>query len=382
MVKQVSTSANVNNNLFDIQHLTSGWINETEENPLPAFYTSDFIEVIGGDEIYFGAAITTQWWHLVAYNQMKQPLHRGMLGTGVFFHQHLDENTAIMLYRVADDVHYVRMICDARYVNIYMVTKNQPFSAEEYRASMIASNAKPLNHIEKFVKDGWTTILNISGSGILTIGNQKFDYGPQSLIVIPPEVLFVKDSEEGFVDIHICSSEFSPSTVTGSHVIVTTDDNNRSIETLARLMLRLYWDSAMHNSQLLEQTFGLAEQFISHRLEMDQPQYSCVTHLYNTLLLKFSDPNFSLESVLTQEHYCPNHVRRLFKKRIGCSPMEYLMELRIRRAKDLLLENKKFKKNISQIAMMSGFPDQYYFSKVFKQRVGCSPREFMKEKNK
>ena len=378
MVRRVYMSAAVGYNLFDTQRLTIGWVNEMEEDPTPSFYTSDFIPVSRGDMLYFGAAVASQWWHLVAYDAEKTPLYRGMMSNGVSFHQRLDAETAIFNYRVEAGVSFVRMICDNRHAHAYLVTKNRPFSADDYRALMTSPDMKPLTHMETCVNDEWTIILNFQGSGTMTVGGRVYTYGPQTLTAVPPGMPVCKDSEEGFWDLHVCGDEFAPAALTGGKPIVTTDDDNRSIETLMRLMLRLYWDSAAHNRRLLEQLYGLVEQFVLHRLEMEQPQHSCVTHLYNTLLLRFSDPELSLEELFVGEHYCPNHLRRLFKEKMGCSPKECLMELRIRHAQTLMQENRNLKNSIAQIALLSGFRDPCYFSRAFKRRVGCSPAEFMK----
>lgn len=378
MVKQVSLSAALAENRFDTRRLTKGWISEEEADPLAAFYTGDFLPVCGGDEVYFGAAVVTQWWHLVAYDRDKTPLRRGMLDFGVTFHQYLDEETAIMRYHADDDVCFIRMICDARYVNLFLVTVNRPFSAEEYRARMTDLDAAPATALEKCVPDEWTVIFHLTGEGTMTVGGRTLSFCPHSLVAVPPGVPFAEFSEEGFVDLHIGADTFSPSAVGKAEVITVRDDKSRSIETLFRLMLRLYWESAAHNRPLLDPLYNLIEQFILQRLSRDRPHCRCVEKLYDTLLLRFADPNFSLEAELERESYSPTHIRRLYRERFGCSPMETLMELRIRRAKALLSGDSRSPISIAQIAALSGFPDPYYFSRIFKQRVGCSPRDYRK----
>lgn len=64
-----------------------------------------------------------------------------------------------------------------------------------------------------------------------------------------------------------------------------------------------------------------------------------------------------------------------FKKRIGISPIHYLNELRIEKAKELLEAGTM---NISTISSIVGFQDPLYFSKVFKKSTGMSPNKFKK----
>lgn len=62
-----------------------------------------------------------------------------------------------------------------------------------------------------------------------------------------------------------------------------------------------------------------------------------------------------------------------FQKYIGITPVRYLTELRINRAKDLL---KTCECPIMQIASCVGYEDPYYFSRTFKKMTGFSPREY------
>lgn len=65
-----------------------------------------------------------------------------------------------------------------------------------------------------------------------------------------------------------------------------------------------------------------------------------------------------------------------FKNATGYTFNDYLNRYRIKKAFDLLKENKYM---IYEIAEMVGFSDYKYFIKVFKKYVGCSPARFIKE---
>lgn len=68
-----------------------------------------------------------------------------------------------------------------------------------------------------------------------------------------------------------------------------------------------------------------------------------------------------------------SHYSRLFKKYTGLSPIEYLTQLRVDRAKELLVISDYRLKGIAQSV---GYGDEFYFSRIFKKVVGQSPREF------
>jgi len=69
----------------------------------------------------------------------------------------------------------------------------------------------------------------------------------------------------------------------------------------------------------------------------------------------------------------PNHLSTLFKKYAGLGFAEYVAQVKIEKAKELIAGGgyKMF-----QVAQLLGFEDAFYFSKVFKRVSGMSPREF------
>lgn len=68
--------------------------------------------------------------------------------------------------------------------------------------------------------------------------------------------------------------------------------------------------------------------------------------------------------------------RRAFKKHTGLSPHQYVLQLRVERARELLYATDL---TVRQIAAELGFDDPYYFSRAFRKFVGLSPRQWRME---
>ncbi len=129
----IPVSADTLTNLFDVNQLTNGWVDGNgATSPDGAFQTSHYIPVTVGDVITFGAAVSDQGWHLVVYNSAKSPIGQGTIHNGITRTADLGNNTSIMQYTIPSGGAYLRMVADARYMNQYLVTKNDPFTAEEY----------------------------------------------------------------------------------------------------------------------------------------------------------------------------------------------------------------------------------------------------------
>lgn len=70
----------------------------------------------------------------------------------------------------------------------------------------------------------------------------------------------------------------------------------------------------------------------------------------------------------------PAHFSRLFRKEAGMSFSDYLMQLRIEKAKELLLLSSS---GVAEIARQVGFENAHYFSRKFKQMAGISPSAYI-----
>lgn len=68
--------------------------------------------------------------------------------------------------------------------------------------------------------------------------------------------------------------------------------------------------------------------------------------------------------------------RKMFKRYTGIAPQQYLIQLKIEKAKMLLGIPSK---SVKEVAYELNFESYYYFSKLFKERVGLSPDQYKKK---
>jgi len=87
----------------------------------------------------------------------------------------------------------------------------------------------------------------------------------------------------------------------------------------------------------------------------------------------------SLASLADNFSISVSTLKRYFKKYMNTSPMDYINDTRINRAKFMLLESDM---RVSEISYSVGFEDALYFSKFFKSKTGVSPKNFRKNTHK
>ena len=81
----------------------------------------------------------------------------------------------------------------------------------------------------------------------------------------------------------------------------------------------------------------------------------------------------SISDVCEAFHISQTQLSLIFKREMGTSFLQYVLDKRIERAKALLRDSEK---KIYEIALETGFEDPGYFSYCFKQRCGVTPKNY------
>ena len=86
--------------------------------------------------------------------------------------------------------------------------------------------------------------------------------------------------------------------------------------------------------------------------------------------------SIQLEDLASMTHLSRFYISHSFKKEIGMSPMEYLIDIRIKESK-ILLRTTNY--SISQVADIVGFTTPTYFSKQFRKSTGISTTDYREQ---
>jgi two-component system, response regulator YesN len=92
------------------------------------------------------------------------------------------------------------------------------------------------------------------------------------------------------------------------------------------------------------------------------------------LLEREYDKNLDMDMLAEMADMSANYLSRLFKQETGMTITDYLILVRIDKAKQYLQDHHHLKNY--EIAQLVGYSDPVYFNKLFKKSVGVTPREF------
>jgi len=90
------------------------------------------------------------------------------------------------------------------------------------------------------------------------------------------------------------------------------------------------------------------------------------------------DRDISLRQLAHEVRMSPFHFARTFKQSTGLPPHQYLMRLRIDRARELLETTRL---SVCEIASAVGFNDPSYLARVFRRTIGLTPGEYRRSRD-
>jgi len=96
------------------------------------------------------------------------------------------------------------------------------------------------------------------------------------------------------------------------------------------------------------------------------------------LMVEFINKNYSqnisLKQIAEVVYMSPNYLCDLFRQETGIHFSNYITQVRVRNAKELLKTRAELKSY--EIAELVGYKDAKYFTQVFKKQVGVTPTEY------
>ncbi len=120
----------------------------------------------------------------------------------------------------------------------------------------------------------------------------------------------------------------------------------------------------------LKETYYIEKSEEGHTISFESHEKSCIVET----IISYMDENYmkdiSLDRISKNMFLSPVYISRLFKEGTGDSPINYLIKIRLSKARDMLESGRI---SIKAAAELVGYHDVYHFSKLFKKHYGYPP---------
>ena len=230
-----------------------------------------------------------------------------------------------------------------------------------------------------FLRSAYILHIVTSGTAVLKMGEREFPLKKGDVFFAFAAVPYEIVSDE---DLRYMYITFIGMRVRGLFDELGISTNSPVYSELGHLLP--FWENAIKmvvpaNANILAESVLLYT--LSHMCreagekEPAEENFSAVAEIKAYVDTHYTDQTLTLKSLAQRFSYSEKYLSAMFVRDVGTAFSEYLRDLRIQRACQLMDEGVSV---VAEVAAMSGFKDPLYFSKVFKCQMGRSPSEHMK----
>lgn len=249
--------------------------------------------------------------------------------------------------------------------------------------------------MKKFHKHNHYEIMNIYSANnnvILYVDNKKYTIGPNSCILIPPNI-------EHYTERNLHSDRL---------ILNLSREYARTIFNFLKIDIADFFSSnvLVCSSAQIDELYSIAEEILfemnkcgnekatgtirlltarivdilNHHSSKPEPYFYPIQDLQISSVINYLKTNYAQRITLDyiSEQFMINKFSlcKKFKRETDLSVIDFLTQIRINHARDFL-ENSAL--SITKIASATGFDSSSYFSRAFKKRIGISPAEYRKQ---
>ncbi|MBR6615244.1 MAG: helix-turn-helix transcriptional regulator [Lachnospiraceae bacterium] len=211
-------------------------------------------------------------------------------------------------------------------------------------------------------------------------GSLRYDLQDETLILGPGDALFLPNSpkyrgtyasEGPFTYILINFEGNLPDTEARAYPVCGNQE-------LHHLFIRIYRSWSVHTPANRCRCMALLYEILACFAEADKNETVSASAVLEPALEFLEDHIFDPQLRIGGLHelcgVSDTYFRRMFLARFGVAPKRYVLDRRLAQAK-AILDNGEFS-SIGEVALLTGFEDALYFSKVFRKKYGHAPSDW------
>lgn len=223
----------------------------------------------------------------------------------------------------------------------------------------------------------------VGGKGKFTVESDTFDVKKDDMIIVNPHIYHHEDSDGQdpleYVVLGVEDLSFGLNEEDNPFLYQSFEKNNDDMEYYITHLLMESENKAMGYENMCQKLFDLLLLQIVRTMRLNlssnpiqRPMKREIRMICYYINQNYSD-NITLESLAEYMKMNKYYMAHEFKKHMGISPINYLIERRIKECKSLLATTSL---SIAEISETVGFSSQSYFAQMFKKNTNMSPKQY------
>ena len=205
----------------------------------------------------------------------------------------------------------------------------------------------------------------VAGTATMTVNGQKYSIGTNDILYLPQGLGYSEEcTDTEIVVIHFQAAMDDPAPEVYSFA------NTEQIYK-AFLSAQILWQNKApgYEAYVQSQLYYIFGKLCESDARVKLPESFLKTLSY--MNANYTDSTLSIGKICTHSGISATGLRTLFKQHYGKTPVEYLTNLRLEYARNLIACGV----SVETAAEQSGFNDSKYFARVVKKYFHCTPRE-------
>lgn len=231
----------------------------------------------------------------------------------------------------------------------------------------------------------------MAGHGKYKIDDKMYDVEEGDLLILNPGVYhqsLVSDPQHPTTEFFVGVSDFCLEGMRENCVELSTMPIYKTSPDLKQRLMRLCISMSTEKDADHAGKYYMMQSFLVQYLlyilrdaqETSVPGSRCAIESVNkneivSQIMQYFEEHYpekiSLDIISENMYVSPFYISKIFKTVTGDTPIRYLINVRLDKAKELLKTHPEM--SVHEIAEMVGYDDAYHFSKLFKKRFGSSP---------
>ncbi|MBQ3124346.1 MAG: helix-turn-helix transcriptional regulator [Clostridia bacterium] len=214
-------------------------------------------------------------------------------------------------------------------------------------------------------------------------GEETYHFKNKSITAVPDSIIYIPRGYEYGITLNgkrslVMTIDFEFDSDFQTEPFIVKFEKNNTVRSLFTDIEKT-WNrkKAGTNSACKSVFYKIVYSIIKQKnLYMTSDKYSKISEAVNFLPTNYLDSDFRIEYLSEISGISSRYFEKLFQQKFGTTPKEYVTNMRIERAKELLMSEKNL---VGDIALSLGYNSVYHFGKIFKLKTGQTPSEYRRE---